>query len=111
MSASHATAKNAASAKTYPITALRELKIILDHQAESPFEPRDKAIGLKAWPDHIFAACSVQHFDPSTGAGNLSQTHADAQGWVNYLSQFEPANFWFKDASVSTWEYLDPTDD
>lgn len=93
-----------------PAAYSQEPSIILDPKMGSPFIARD-AIGSKSWPDHIFAACSVQKFAASTGAGDLSQTHADAQGWVNYLSQFEPANFYFKDASVSTWEYLDPTDD
>jgi hypothetical protein len=60
---------------------------------------------------NMYGACSIQNFAASTGAGSLSHTNADASGWINYVNQFTPRNFWFSDAGVSTWEYLDPWDD
>lgn len=58
---------------------------------------------------NMYGANSIQVF--ATGDGGLSYTHADADGWANYVARFTPLNFRFRDAAVSTWEYLDPWDD
>ena len=60
---------------------------------------------------NMYGACSIQTFAASTGAGGLSHTHEDASGWINYVNGFTPRNFYYQDAGVSTWEYLDPWDD
>jgi hypothetical protein len=102
-----------AKAKSRPAKAApaTEFRIVIDRDAGSPFVARNELRTAGAAPADIFGACAIQKFDSSTGAGDLSDTIADAQGWVNYLSQYEAANFWFADGAVSTWEYLDPTDD
>lgn len=61
-------------------------------------------------PDNMYGGCSIQVFDPYTGAGNLSYTHADANGFLNYANQFDQIDFHFQDGSVQEWEY-DPTYD
>jgi len=61
-------------------------------------------------PDNMYGGCSIQMFDPNTGAGNLSNTHVDANGFLNYVSQFDQINFHFEDGNVQEWEY-DPADD
>ena len=47
-------------------------------------------------PDNMYGGCSIQIFDPNTGAGNLSNTHADANGFLNYVNQFDQINFHFE---------------
>ncbi len=76
----------------------------------SPIAPEPGISAVKGGAN-MYGACSIQTFAPSTGAGGLSHTHEDARGWISYVSQFVPRNFWFADAGVSTWEYLDPWDD
>jgi hypothetical protein len=58
----------------------------------------------------MYGGCSIQVFDPFTEAGNLSYTHADANGFLNYVNQFDQIDFHFQDGSVQEWEY-DPTYD
>ncbi|CAN5586975.1 DUF6345 domain-containing protein [soil metagenome] len=40
----------------------------------------------------------------------LSQTHEDAQGWLTYLQQFQPPNFWYQDGYVRPWAYYEEFD-
>lgn len=56
-------------------------------------------------PNHMYGGCSVQHFDPGTGAGDLFHTHEDAGGWLGYVGQFDSPNFYFQDGNVQVWEY------
>src|SRR6516225_12430842 len=77
------------------------------------FEPAEGAsrVSLQSNPpDNMYGGCSIQIFDPNTGAGNLSNTHADANGFLNYVNQFDQINFHFEDGGVQEWEY-DPADD
>ena len=87
-----------------------EVRLVFGQVAEAnPIAP--SAVAEIRGGANMYGACSIQKFAPSTGAGDLSYTHQDAQGWINYVNQFTPRNFWFADAGVSTWEYLDPWDD
>ena len=61
-------------------------------------------------PDNMYGGCSLQTFDSNTGAGNLSNTHADANGFLNYANQFDQIDFHFEDGGVQEWQY-DPTFD
>jgi len=44
------------------------------------------------------------------GTSGLSYTHEDAQGWLDYVTQFNSANFWRKDGSVQPWIYYEDYD-
>jgi hypothetical protein len=55
----------------------------------------------------MYGACSLEHF---SSAGPLSLTHEDAQGWLDYVTQFVPGNFWYKDAGVQVWKYEEAYD-
>lgn len=68
-----------------------------------------QAVGANP-PDNMYGGCSIQVFDPNTGAGNLSYTHGDADGFLSYVNQFDQINFHFEDAGVQEWEY-DPVYD
>jgi hypothetical protein len=56
----------------------------------------------------MYGAFSIQSFVDQAG---LSHTHEDAQGWLNYVKQFTPPNFWYKDGSVGVWAYYETYDD
>jgi hypothetical protein len=62
-------------------------------------------------PDNMYGGCSIQVFDSNTGANNLSNTHADANGFLNYVAQFDSLNFHFEDGGVEEWEYSPTYDD
>jgi hypothetical protein len=69
-----------------------------------------KAKGLKATISgsaDMYGACSLEHF---SSAGGLSLTHEDAKGWLDYVTQFTPGNFWYKDAGVQVWKYEETYD-
>jgi hypothetical protein len=55
----------------------------------------------------MYGACSLEHF---SSAGSLSLTHEDAQGWLDYVTQFVPGNFWYRDAGVQVWKYEETYD-
>ncbi|GAB2660931.1 DUF6345 domain-containing protein [Gordonia jinhuaensis] len=84
---------------------------------ENPFPVRGdmqaqaRGEGTAAAPDNQYGGCAIQVFDANTGAGNLGNTHADAQGFLSYVNQFDQINFYFEDAGVKPWEYLPSTDD
>jgi hypothetical protein len=84
------------------------MKIIYSKKgSELPFEevPREarKAKALKGGGNY-WGAFSLQNF---CNAGGLSHTHEDAGGWLAYLEQFNPRNFWYKDNGVRIWAYYD----
>ncbi|MFN0073733.1 MAG: DUF6345 domain-containing protein [Chloroflexota bacterium] len=56
---------------------------------------------------HMYGACSIESF---CNAGALSLTHEDAQGWANYVAQFNALNFRFYDSSVQPWAYYEAYD-
>jgi hypothetical protein len=52
--------------------------------------------------DDVFGAFSLETFH---NVGSLSYTHEDAQGWYDYLAQFNQGNFWYRDGGVNVWAY------
>jgi hypothetical protein len=63
---------------------------------------------VKGGEGNYYGAFSIQQFvDQAT----LSNTHADARGWLNYVTQFHPSNFWLGDAGVVVWEFIEGDDD
>lgn len=87
-----------------------ELRILFDGQAGNPLQPaeapRGKARAAVVSTDY-YGAFSVEKF---AAASNLSYTHEDAEGWLNYVQQFQAANFWYKDAGVAPWAYYEQYD-
>ena len=75
----------------------------------SPFENKSSngKLTAPAAPNNLLGVCSIQDFSGSLGNHNsdLHATHADAQGFYNYLYQWNTANFWFQDGNVKTWLY------
>lgn len=59
----------------------------------------------------MYGGCSIEIFDPNTGAGNLSYPHDDANGFLDYLNQFDQINFHYEDGGVQEWEYNPAYDD
>lgn len=79
----------------------------------SPFETTtDKNILQAAAPNNILGLCSIQDFSGSLGNHNsdLHATHADAQGFYDYLHNWYTANFYYKDGAVKSWLYEEPND-
>lgn len=54
-----------------------------------------------------YGACSIEIF---SSASSLGLTHEDAQGWLDYVTQFTPGNFWYTDAGVQVWLYEETHD-
>jgi hypothetical protein len=50
----------------------------------------------------MYGMCSVEDFPSAT---DLGFTHDDVQGFHDYVAQFTPPNFWFKDVNVQSWAY------
>ncbi len=91
------------------------MKNVLEEKAiPSPFEKNstDAAIPQAAAPNNLLGLCSIQDFSGSLGNHNsdLHYTHADAQGFYNYLYNWYTANFYMKDGAVQTWLYEEPND-
>jgi hypothetical protein len=55
----------------------------------------------------MYGTFSIETF---CNAGGLSYTHEDAEGWYNYVAQFAPPNFWYKDGGVRPWAYYEDYD-
>lgn len=56
--------------------------------------------------DDWYGACSIEDFLPAgSGGSDLYATHEDAEGFLDYPTQFRNANFWYKDGSVKSWMY------
>ncbi|MGV9868918.1 DUF6345 domain-containing protein [Rhodococcus koreensis] len=99
-----ATASAQASAQARP--ADDDLRIMVDLQAGSPFAPAALEARAAVSTDH-WGAFSVEKF---AAASDLYDTHEDAEGWLNYLRQFQAENFWYKDAGVAPWAYYEQYD-
>ncbi len=56
---------------------------------------------------NMYGAFSIETF---CDQGALSYTHEDAKGWLDYVTKFTPANFWYKDAGVRVWAYYEDYD-
>ncbi|SFM60462.1 DUF6345 domain-containing protein [Rugamonas rubra] len=87
-----------------------ELRVLFDGQAGNPLQPaeapRGKARAAAVSTDY-YGAFSVEKF---AAASSLTYTHEDAGGWLNYVQQFQAANFWYKDAGVAPWAYYEQYD-
>ncbi len=75
------------------------MKIITTGRGPSPFGTAEAA----AAATDLYGAFSIRDF--ADGSAPLPQTHGDAQGWLDYLAQFQPANFWYTDTAVQSWAY------
>jgi hypothetical protein len=81
-------------------------QIIQRSLGREPFEANAPVSekGLKGGAGNYYGAFSIQNFvDQAT----LSNTHADARGWLNYVTQFRPSNFWLGDSGVVVWEFIE----
>lgn len=58
---------------------------------------------------HVHGECSIE-VGCGCSFGNLSYTHEDAVGFMEYLEKFYPRNFWFADCGVKPWIYYEPYD-
>jgi hypothetical protein len=79
----------------------------LAHASDNPFAapgvaPRDVRGGA-----NMYGANSIETF---CDQGSLSLTHDDADGWANYVAQFFPLNFRYRDGGVQIWEYQEQYD-
>ncbi len=74
---------------------------------ESPFGIGNIAKVVVNGSQDYYGASSIEKF---SSASPLSLTHEDAEGWLDYPTQFKPANFWFKDDAVKVWMYEETYD-
>jgi Family of unknown function (DUF6345) len=103
---SYADASAAQAAVGAPPAAAEALRISLDPQAGNPLAAAAPgAIGVVT--TDYYGAFSVEKF---AAASPLTYTHDDALGWLNYVQQFQAANFWYKDAGVAPWAYYEQYD-
>jgi hypothetical protein len=95
----------AAATATQPAVGDR-LTVSLDPDSGNPLAALSPgAVG--AVSTDYYGAFSVEKF---AAASDLFYTHEDAQGWLNYVQQFQAANFWYKDAGVAPWAYYEQYD-
>jgi len=98
-----ASAQVAAGPQSAPADGLR---IMIDTQSGNPVAPTAPgAIGVVS--TDYYGAFSVEKF---AAASDLSQTHEDALGWIDYVDNFQALNFWYKDAGVAPWAYYEDYD-
>jgi hypothetical protein len=86
------------------------MKIIPSEQGfQTPIAdtPRMASGTRDVFSEDWWGAFSIETF---CDQGALVYTHDDAQGWLNYLTKFHPANFWFQDANVRPWAYYEDFD-
>jgi hypothetical protein len=74
---------------------------------QAPFEAPPEAVRDGGFSEDWWGAFSVQHF---VDQAELHATHADATGWLDYLTKFHPRNFWFADGGVQRWAYIEDYD-
>lgn len=80
------------------------MKIILTKAgSECPVVPHPTKV-VKANPGvpDVHGAFSVEEF-PYTD--DLKEPHDDAEGFIEYLENWHPRNFWYKDANVRNWAF------
>src|SRR5690349_2240552 len=63
---------------------------------------------VKGTQQDIYFLTSIEDFPP--GVGDLGLTHDDAQGFYDYVKQFNTPNGWYKDGSVGQWIYEEKFD-
>ena len=80
-------------------------------ERKPPFVERAGTRGLNiSGSEDWYGAHSIQEF-PSIGVkGRLHQTHADAQGFVEWYGTWNKGNFWYKDSGVKVWGYEETND-
>lgn len=75
---------------------------------ETPFAETSLAKrGSRQHAPDYYGGFSLEKF---ADAGDLFYTHEDAQGWLNYVGQFQHLNFWYKDSGVGIWAYYEDYD-
>lgn len=81
------------------------------HQASAAENPIEDGItsGVRSGAN-LYGGCSIE-VGCGCSFGALTYTHEDAQGWLDYVNQFTPINFWYKDCGVQPWIYYEPYDD
>jgi hypothetical protein len=77
-----------------------------DPAAESAPGAVEAATRGTAQDMYFFA--SIEDFPP--GIGDLGLTHDDAQGFHDYVKQFNTPNGWFRDGQVGQWMYEETYD-
>lgn len=83
-----------------------DFRIMIDAQAGDPLGQTGERANAAVTTDY-YGAFSVEKF---AAASDLYDTHEDAGGWLNYVQQFQAANFWYKDAGVAPWAYYEQYD-
>jgi len=74
---------------------------------ENPIKESPRAAVATGGSDDYYGACSLETFCDAAGLG---ATHDDAAGWLDYVTQFNSANFWTGDGSVQPWIYYEDFD-
>src|SRR5687767_6213262 len=95
----------ASAARTGSAAAAQGPRILLDRSAGDPFARDGRAIAASS--ADYYGAFSVEKF---AAASDLYQTHEDASGWLNYVAQYQEANFHYRDAGVGVWAYYEDYD-
>jgi len=75
--------------------------------AENPIASEMTGVTAPRGGAHAYGAFSIETF---CTAGGLSYTHEDADGWADYVDDFTPLNFRFRDAGVKVWAYYETYD-
>ena len=80
-------------------------------EREGPFAERaaDMALNIGGSDDRC-GAHSIQYFPGLTNGGVLHQTHADAQGFLEWYGNWYKCNYWYKDGGVKVWAYEETYD-
>lgn len=75
---------------------------------ENPFAASKKLSVKVGGNDCYYGASSIEDFLGSIS--DLRYTHEDAEGFLDYPTKFNSANFWRKDSGVQVWMYEEPYD-
>jgi hypothetical protein len=87
---------------------VEELRVVMDSRAGNPLAQSFGTSATKAAvTTDYYGAFSVEKF---AAASSLTYTHDDAKGWLDYVQQFQAANFWYQDAGVAPWAYYEQYD-
>ena len=74
---------------------------------DNPFSAPGAAPNGARGGAHMYGANSIETF---CSAGPLSLTHEDADGWVDYVDNFQALNFRYRDGGVKIWQYYEQHD-
>ncbi len=74
---------------------------------EDPLAAPAAGNGARAVTTDHYGAFSLETF---ADASPLSKTHDDAAGWLDYVDDFQPYNFWLGDGGVQVWAYEEDYD-